>query len=380
MNSERYRIALNAHLLNLRGNYRSAGINWYIYHLLKEFESHDEFDFTVFLNDPLAREHLRNLHLIRSRLPTHHPTVRIFWEQFIQPVALRASRANLLHALAFAGPKRIDIPWIVTIYDLSFMKFPRSFNLANRTYLTYAVRDSLRRADRAIAISESTKRDLVHYFGVQSDQVRVIYCGVDPIFTPARDSVDIRAKYALPEKFLLFLGTIEPRKNIARLIRAFALAKREAKLPHRLIMVGAYGWKYAEVNRAATAAGVAADVIFVGYAPQEEIAQWYRAADLFVYPSLYEGFGMPPLEAMACGTPVVTSNASSLPEVVGDAALMVPPEDERALADAIIRAVTDRTLREAMAARGIAQARKFSWAHAAHETAALYREVLHASA
>ncbi len=373
------RIAINAHLLNLSGNYRSAGINWYIYHLLKNLESIPDFDYTVFLSDVHAREQFQHLHLVRSRLPTHNPIVRIFWEQFIQPGALRASQADLLHALAFAGPRQISIPWLVTIYDLSFMKFPQSFNALNRIYLKYAVRDSLRRADRAIAISESTKRDLVSLFGVSPNKVCTIHCGVDAAFKPAPDSTDVaqlRARYSLPEKFILYLGTIEPRKNIVRLLRAFARARRDARLPHRLVMVGARGWKYAQVDRVIEGEGIEGQVIFTGYAPQEELVSWYRAADLFVYPSLYEGFGLPPLEAMACGTPVVTSNASSLPEVVGDAALMVNPDDERSLAEAIIRALTDRTLRQDMIARGITQAKKFSWERTARETTALYREVL----
>jgi glycosyltransferase involved in cell wall biosynthesis len=327
------RIALNAHLLNLSGNYRSAGINWYIYHLLKNLESIADFDYTVFLSDVHAREQFQRLHLIQSRLPTHSPIVRIFWEQFIQPGALRPSRFDLHHALAFAGPRQISIPWLVTVYDLSFMKFPQSFNSLNRTYLNYAVRDSLRRADRTIAISESTRRDLVSLFGVNPNKVRTIHCGVDVSFKPAPDSTvetQLRARYSLPEKFILYIGTIEPRKNIVRLLRAFARAKRDARLPHRLVLVGARGWRYAQVDRVIAEEGMGEAVIFTGYAPQEELPSWYRAADLFVYPSLYEGFGLPPLEAMACGTPVVTSNASSLPEVVGDAALMVNPEDERA--------------------------------------------------
>ncbi len=373
------RIALNAHLLNLSGNYRSAGINWYSYHLLKNLESISDFDYTVFLSDVHARDQFQHLHIVQSRLPTHNPIIRLFWEQVIQPRALRASQAHLLHALAFAGPRQISIPWIVTIYDLSFMKFPASFNSLNRVYLNYAVRDSLRRSDRAIAISESTKRDLVSQFRVRPAKVQVIYCGVDLSFMPASDpssAAQLRARYSLSEKFILYVGTIEPRKNIVRLLRAFARAKRDAGLPHRLVLVGARGWKYEEVDRVIEEEGIAREVVFTGYVPQEELASCYRAADLFVYPSLYEGFGLPPLEAMACGTPVVTSNTSSLPEVVGDAALLVDPEDEQALAGAIVRALTDHSLRERMTARGVAQAARFSWARAARETTALYREVL----
>jgi glycosyltransferase involved in cell wall biosynthesis len=175
---------------------------------------------------------------------------------------------------------------------------------------------------------------------------------------------------------ILFVGTIEPRKNIARLIRAFARAKRAAHLPHKLALIGARGWKYAAVDETLAQENLANDVIFVGYVPQDELPRWYQAADLFVYPSLYEGFGMPPLDAMACGTPVVTSNAASLPEVAGDAAIQIAPEDIDALTDALIRALTDRDLRAQMSVRGLAHAARFSWARAGRETTALYRALL----
>ena len=381
------RIGLNAHLLNLSGNYRSAGINWYIYHLLQHLPAASDYDYTVFLSDKDARGHL-SLPISQSRWPTHKPVVRIAWEQFVQPVALRRERIDLLHALAFAGPLAISIPWVVTIYDLSFKRYPHSFNATNRIYLTWAVRNSVRRANRIIVISESTRRDLVSMFGVSADRVSVIYCGIDPAFTSSQDPSEIdafRARHHLPEQFVLHVGTIEPRKNIARLVRAFARAQRAARLPHRLVLIGARGWKYAEVDQVIEQENMKDEVVFTGYVPQDELPLWHRAADLFVYPSLYEGFGLPPLDAMASGTPVVVSNASSLPEVVGDAALLVAPEDEAALADAIVRALTDRARREQMTARGLAQAAKFSWARAARETTEVYRSVLaegthHASA
>ncbi len=379
VSSNAHRIGLCAHLLNLSGNYRSAGINWYIYHLLQNLIPAPDLQYTVFSSEPRARECFKQLAIAQSQLPTHKPTVRIFWEQFIQPLALRRERIDLLHALAFAGPLTVSIPWIATVYDLSFIRYPQSFNTANRLYLTWAVRDSLRRADRVIAISESTKRDLVEMFGATADKIAVVYGGTDPSFAPARDSMEInalRTRRNLPEKMILHVGTIEPRKNIACLVGAFARAKRAARLPHRLVLIGARGWKYSKVDTAIEQEGISNDVIFAGYVPQDELPLWYQAADLLAYPSLYEGFGLPPLEAMACGTPVVTSNAASLPEVVGDAALQVAPDDEPALADAIVRALTDRALREQMIARGIAQAAQFSWERAGRETTALYRTVL----
>ncbi|MBI5303378.1 MAG: glycosyltransferase family 4 protein [Chloroflexi bacterium] len=367
-------IGLNAHLLNLSGNYRSAGINWYIYHLLRNLPRTDDLAYTVFLSEPRARETWDRLSLVRSRLPTHQPVARIFWEQFIQPFELRRARVDLLHALAFAGPHGIAIPWVVTVYDLSFIRYPQSFNTANRLYLTWAVRDAVRRANRVIAISESTKRDLVNLFGIAASQVSVVYCGTDPLFSPTPNS--LHPSPTMPEKMILYVGTLEPRKNVARLIRAFARAKRAAHLPHKLALIGARGWKHTDVNAAIEAENVRDDVILPGYVPTDDLPNWYRAAELFVYPSRYEGFGMPPLEAMACGTPVVTTNASSLPEVVGDAALQVSPDDDDALADAITRALTDRALREQMRARGLARAAQFSWTRAGNETAAIYRALL----
>jgi glycosyltransferase involved in cell wall biosynthesis len=373
------RIGLNAHLLNLTGNYRSAGINWYIFHLLASLSTIADFDYTVFLSDRTASQHLSRMSFCQSRWPTHRPIARIAWEQLVQPFALRHERIDLLHALAFAGPLAISIPWVVTVYDLSFIRYPQSFNAANRTFLAWAVGNSVRRADRIIAISESTRRDLISIFGAHPDRVTVIYCGTDPAFAAAHSTAEVeayRTRRHLPDRFILHVGTIEPRKNIARLIRAFGRAKRAARLPHKLVLIGARGWKYTDVDQAIEQEKLEDDVIFGDYVPQDELPLCYRAADLFVYPSLYEGFGMPPLDAMAGGTPVVTSNAASLPEVVGDAALQVLPDDEAALADAITRALTDPALREQMIVRGFIQAARFSWARAAQETAGVYHTVL----
>ena len=377
------RIGLNAHLLNLRGNYRSAGINWYIFHLLQNLSTIPDFDYTIFLSDRMAKDYMGGLSFCQSRLPTHQPFVRIAWEQFVQPFAIRHERVDLLHALAFAGPVVISIPWIVTVYDLSFMRYPQSFNFANRTFLAWAVGNSVRRANHIIAISESTRRDLISIFHARPDRVSVVYCGTDPVFARTRSAAELaeyRTRRGLPDRFILHVGTIEPRKNIARLVRAFARAKRDPRLPHKLVLIGARGWKYTDVDQAIEQENLKGEVIFADYVPQDELPLWYRAAELFVYPSLYEGFGMPPLDAMASGTPVVTSNAASLPEVVGDAGLQVAPDDQTALADAIVRALTEPGLREQMIARGLVQASHFSWARAAQETAALYHTTLKADA
>jgi len=367
-------IGLNAHLLNLSGNYRSAGINWYIYHLLRNLPRADDLAYTVFTSEPRARETLPRLSLAPSRLPTHQPLARIFWEQFVLPFEIRRTKLDLLHALAFAGPRALALPWVVTVYDLSFIRYPQSFNTANRLYLTWATRDAVRRANRVIAISASTKRDLVAMFGVAENKIDVVYCGTDPMFSP--EANPHLAAPVMPEKMILYVGTLEPRKNVAPLIRAFARVKRELRAPHKLVLIGARGWKHTDVDVAIAQENLRDEIILPGYVPSEDLPAWYRAADLFVYPSRYEGFGGPALEAMACGTPVVTSNASALPEVVGDAALQIAPDDLDALTDAMMRSLTDPGLREQMRARGLVQAARFTWTRAGRGTAAIYRSVL----
>jgi glycosyltransferase involved in cell wall biosynthesis len=371
---------LNAHLLNLSGNYRTAGINWCIYHLLEHLPTAaPDLNFTAFCSEPRAPAEFPALSFVLSRLPTHQPYARIFWEQFIQPVAVRTQKIDLLHSLAFVQPLVLGLPSVVTLYDLSFLLFPASFHALNRLYLTLGTRFSVQRADHLIAISESTRRDAVRFFNVPPEKISVIHLGVESYFTPAADSTSVaewRRTRGLPDKFLLFVGTLEPRKNVPRLLRAFARVKKSARLPHKLVIVGARGWLYADAERTIEAENLANEVIFAGHVDHRDLPDWYRAAEALVYPSLYEGFGLPPLEAMACGTPVVTSNASSLPEVVGDAGLTVDPQDDAGLADALARVLTDPRVRAELSTRGVAQAARFSWARHAQETVAVYRSVI----
>ena len=368
-------IGLNAHLLSLAQTYRSAGINWYIHNLLLNLALADqENQYTVFLGD---RRFLPNpgLTLRTSWLPTTHPLVRIGWEQLVQPFVLWQEKIELLHSLAFVTPLLSPCPSVVTIYDLSFILSPKGFKYSKRLYLTLLTRPSARKARRIITISESTKRDTVQLLGVSSEKVDVVYCGVDKAFhpLPEREVASFRQKRGLPERIILFLGTIEPRKNAARLVEAYSrLEDGQVKL----VIGGARGWLYEEVFARVEELDLTGDVLFPGYIPPEELPLWYNAAELFVYPSLYEGFGLPPLEAMACGTPVITSNVSSLPEVVGEAGLTVDPEDSEGLAEAMNQVLGDGVLRQSMREQGLAKAGCFSWAKAARETVGVYRRAL----
>ncbi len=378
-------IGLNAHLLSLAETYRGAGINWYVYNLLTHLPRVDRDNrYTAFLGDgrftPSTSSGHRSsgLALKLSRLPTSRPVVRIFWEQVVQPFALRKERVDLLHALAFVVPLLSPCPSVVTIYDLSFLLYPESFKRFKRFYLGLFTRLSARRARRIIAISESTKRDVVRLLGVPPEKVEVVYCGIDEAFRPlAADQVAaFRSKHGLPECFILFVGTIEPRKNVTRLIEAFATLRPCDFANLKLVIGGAKGWFYQDVFARVEELGLEGQVMFPGYIPVSELPLWYNAAELFVYPSLYEGFGLPPLEAMACGTPVVTANTSSLPEVVDEAGLTVDPLDVEGLAQAMRRVLDDEALRQEMRERGLKRAEGFSWTKTAQETVQVYQRAM----
>jgi glycosyltransferase involved in cell wall biosynthesis len=368
-------IGVNAHLLSLADTYRSAGINWYIQNLLSHLPEVDpHIDYTVFLGERRYPGRA-GLDLRFSRLPTQRPLARILWEQAIQPWSAREAGLDLIHGTAFVGPQFSTCPFVITVHDLSFLSYPQNFPALNRTYLRMFTRMSVRRARRIIAVSESTKRDLMRYYGVSGDRVDVVHNGVDPMFRPmpAADVAAFRRQRHLPERFILFVGTLEPRKNVTRLVEAYARLPRPRP---PLMLLGGKGWLYDEIFARLESLDLQGEVKFVGYVPVEELALWYNAAGLFVYPSLYEGFGLPPLEAMACGTPVVASSASSLPEVVGNAGLLVDPTSSEALAEGMRRVLADQGLRETMRSAGLARAKDFSWQTAAAYTVTSYHRAL----
>jgi glycosyltransferase involved in cell wall biosynthesis len=376
----RQRIALNAQLLQMSAGYRSAGIARYIFHLLRALPSAaQDFELHAYTRETHARDSLDSIHLHLTRLQTQTPTTRILWEQLAFPLFLARTHFDLCHSMAYVSPLINATPCVVTVYDLSFVLYPEYFRFLNRAYLTWGTRLSTSRARRVIAISESTKRDLVRLFNLPPDKIDVVPPGVEYTFFPNGDGNAVerfrRAKN-LPEHFILFVGTREPRKNIPTLIRAFANAKSRLHFPHQLVIVGGQGWKDQALSRVIKESDMQHDVILLGFAPSDELPFLYRSAEAFVYPSQYEGFGMPLLEAMASGTPVITGNLSSLPEAVGGAALLVDPRDEAALEQAIIRLISDRSLREELIAEGHDRARQFTWARAAQATADVYRRAL----
>lgn len=369
-------IGLNAQLLAPGGgSYRSAGIHRYIEGLLQHLAGVEPgMRYTAFA--PRGVTGLPAAVRVHSKAwPTSRPPVRILWEQFVQPWLLIRHGVDLLHSLAFVSPVALPCPSVVTVYDLSFEVMPERFLPVNRRYLATFTRLSCRRAHRVLAISESTKADVARHYGVPAGRIDVAYPGVDSAFRPLPNTeVDsFRAQRGLPERFILYLGTIEPRKNLPVLIRAFAALRPPGV---RLVLAGAEGWMVEQVLSLIDELKLGDRVVRPGYVPSGELPWWYNAAEVFVYPSSYEGFGMPPAEAMACGTPVIVSNASSLPEVVGGAGWLVPPGDVDALAEALRALLDRRDLQDDLRERGVRQAGRFTWERTATATVGSYRRVL----
>ncbi|MGE5619282.1 MAG: glycosyltransferase family 4 protein [Sphingomonadaceae bacterium] len=377
------RAGINAQLLYLSNSYRAAGISRYVHQLLAHLRpmasaSDRLVAFTGRWPLPPELEPTAYFRVSQTTLPTWKPPVRIAWEQSLQPLAVARERLDILHSTSYVQPLLCPAKSVVTMLDLSFLRLPHSFNRGNRIYLSTMARLSAHRCDRILTISESTRQDVIHFFGVPGDKVEVTYLGVDPVFKPAEPGLlaRFRSERRLPERFLLYVGTLEPRKNVERLVEAYARTRADYQIPHKLVLGGAKGWLYDRIFARVRELGLETEVLFTSYIPYDELPLWYNCADIFIYPSLYEGFGLPPLEAMACGTAVITSSVSSLPEVVGDAAITVNPFDVDALARAIASVLEDATLRQRLRTEGPKRAGRFSWNEMAAATMKAYRGLL----
>ncbi len=370
------RIALNAHLLAGGAGYRSAGIHGYISQLLRQLPGgapeHWRFEALVGAATTLS---IPGMRLRRARIDTRPPLARIFWEQALQPLQLRAY--DLYHAMAFVAPIAMTAPMVVTVYDLSFLRFPGRLSAARRLYLRALTALTCARARRIIAISQSTADDLTRLLGAPAENIDVTPLGYDKAAFWRRRSPEIehfRQKQGLPPRFWLYIGTLEPRKNLALLLRAYAQLKPAERLP--LILGGGLGWRGQETLHAIDRLKLGDSARHIGFVPAADLPLWYNCAEAFLYPSLYEGFGLPLLEAMACGAPVLTSDASSLPEVLGGAGKCLPPADSAAWSGALAALKRDRDWREAARERGLERAKRFSWARTAELTLLSYRAAI----
>jgi glycosyltransferase involved in cell wall biosynthesis len=369
-------IGLNAHLLTNQAGYRSAGIHGYMSSLMRSLPAAAPHDwrFTAMMGAScdLTFPDINSRH---SRLDTRSPLRRIAWEQAIQPWQL--GDFDLVHAQAFVSPLLSRKPHVITVYDLSFVHFPQVLSAARRLYLRLFTPISCARARRVIAISQSTADDLVQTFGLAPAKIDVALGGYDSdrfMPLPVDQIEEFRTANGLPKRFWLFLGTLEPRKNLVTLLEAYARLPKSERLP--LVLAGGKGWLYDDIFQAIDRHNLKSDVILPGFVSAESLPLWYNSAEVFVLPSIFEGFGLPVLEAMACGKPVIIANASSLPEIVGALAIKVPPTDTDAWTVALRTAFHDDNWRTQAGLEGRALARALTWQATAQTTIETYRKAL----
>jgi len=329
----------------------------------------------------LPRDHNLEEHpsysICRARFPTPNEYARAFWEQTVVPFKAESLSITVYHSPNYILPLALQCPCIVTILDMIFMTDPWAHNRRSSLYLSFFTKWAVRRADRLLAISNSTASELIRLFPQAAGKTTVIHPGIDPIFHKGREQkLDrFRRRHGLERPFILNVGTQEPRKNLDRLIAAFEEAVQKSRIPHDLVFCGPRGWKTGSFYKTLAKSSVRKRIRLAGYVNHEELPLWYTAADLFIYPSLKEGFGLPPLEAMACGTPVITSNASAVMEAVGDAALSIDPYDAGVLAQAITQVIQDRPLAGDLRLKGLERARLFDWEFFSDKIITLYREL-----
>lgn len=357
---------------------RDFGIGTYIRNLLRQLDRLDRETEFVVLGDPVDLRALGsfgpNFRLVAETAGSYSIS-----EQFRIPIALRRHRVTLFHAPHYVVPPLVACPSVVTIHDCIHLMFPQY--LPNRFALAYARRSmsmAARRATRVLTVSESSKRDLLRFLDVPPEKIDVIYNAYDERFAiepSEEDVVRVRERYQLHDQFVLYAGNVKPHKNLERVIEAFKIVRERGFDRLKLVLIGDDISKYTGLRRAVHRYHLHTSVRFLGHLPQETLAVMYRLAGVFVFPSLYEGFGLPPLEAMASGTPVVTSNVSSLPEVAGDAAVLVDPYDPVAIADGIYRVLTDQALRCDLQRKGPIRARQFSWEQSIRRVHQIYQEV-----
>lgn len=366
------RIGIDARILG----YRRAGIGQYTYRLAEALATIDQTDeFIIFQSrrDDEAILDQPNFHRRTLYTPPHHRL-----EQWLLPLELWPHHLDLLHSPDFIPPFRRNSASVITVHDLGFLHFPHFVTQDSAQH--YGLIDqAVRRTDHIIAVSESTKTDIINLLGVDERKIAVIHEATTPDYHPRvtpdemAEVAEARKRYGLYRPFILFVSTIEPRKNLPTLLRAFRRLLDEYKVDVELVVVGERGWLFEDVFALTSELQLNGAVKFLGRVPGSDLPLLYNAAMVHVHPSLYEGFGLTPLEAMSSGTPTIVSNVSSLPEVVSDAGLLVPPEEVEEWTVAIWRLLTDSALRETMIEKGLKRAATFSWEKAASQHLEVYR-------
>jgi len=369
------RIAIDAHSVGAK----LGGNESYALNLIEALASIDRVnEYTLYVTTAEAFERFDRRwpnFKVHTTLP-HTPLIRI---PLTLSAELRKNPVDVLH-VQFTAPPFCPCPVVVSIHDLSFEHLPQTFNRRSRTQLRLTVRHSARRAAKILTLSEHTRRDVIETYGVDPEIVAAIPLAAPAHFGPVTQDKElqrVRHTYGIDGDYVLSVGSIQPRKNLVRLIKAYAELRgtRTGNKCPKLVIVGRCAWLYDETLRALEQTGVKDSVVLTGYVPESDLPVLYSGALCFIYPSYFEGFGLPPLEAMKCGAPVIVGNATSLPEVVGEAALKVDPFDVTAIAAAMDQLINNRELRDDLSVKGVARAKMFDWNETAQRTLAVYEQV-----
>jgi glycosyltransferase involved in cell wall biosynthesis len=386
------RIGMNAFYLGAV----TTGSGQYINHLIRQLTRlGDESEYVLITNIDWRMQDTSHSHslffILHSPLcilhpvPTHFDSIgenlaKLWFEQVSFPRACRRQGVELAHVPYFASPLFPTTPTVVTVHDLIPMLLPAYRGSMLVRLYTLLVAIAAKRADMVLTDSQASKWDIVHLLDIPSERVRVIYLAADDIYQPVLDDhrlTAIRQKYGLPESYLLYLGGFDQRKKVPTLLKAFAQLAKDSRA--FLVVAGRLPEKgsdfFPDPRPIVQELGIEERVVFTGWVPEEDKPALYSGARAFVFPSLYEGFGLPPLEALACGTPVIASNRGSLPEIVGEGGLLLEPDDVEGLAAAMEKLLTDDDLWDDLRRKGLAHVAKFSWEKTARETLAVYREI-----
>ncbi len=363
------RVGIDARLVY----YSQAGIGQYILHLvdgLAKVDKKGEYVLLQSRKDDTTILRQPNFRRVSLWTPSHHRL-----ERYALNVELMRLGLDVLHSPDFIPPHRPSCRSVITVHDLAFLLYPHFLTRESARYYGH-IDQAVRWTDHIISVSESTKRDTIQHLGVAEDRITVVHEAANPVFRPmdrqeAREQ--IRYRHGIEAPYILFVSTIEPRKNVPTLLRALWQLVECYKEDVRLVLAGGKGWLFEDAFSVVDELKLDRRVHFVGRVSSEDLLYLYNAAEMLAHPAFYEGFGLPPLEAMACGLPVIVSNVASLPEVVGDAGFLIDPHEVDELTVAMWRVLNDDGLRQEMRQKGLKQAGRFSWERAARETMAIYK-------
>lgn len=366
------RIGIDASTIGTQGGPRT-----YVLNLIESLLKIDkENEYVLFYN---SEEHSGKFPKAREVVvPFSNPATRLLREHLLMAYHYKRECLDIIHNPKSAISLLKPCKTVVTIFDLIPVTNPETEKWMARIYWKVQIPTAARHADFVITSSEFAKREIIRRYGTSEERIKVIpiaynnYCRP---MDPGREADEVRRKYSIPDSYILYVGTIQPRKNIDTLVKAYSKLVKTKGVTHKLVITGRKGWLYGPLFELIKSEGMEQNVIFTGFVPDEELPYIYSSAELFVYLSLFEGFGIPPLEAMACGVPVICSNTTSLPEVVGDAGILEAPLDQEGIEKSMLTVLESPSLRREMQDKGFLQAKKFSWERTARETLRIYEEV-----